>query len=182
MNETMIKALTKLFDRYRIVFWYCDDPMLAMDYDALHLDEVEKRDITGRAFAAKVEVVHERPRDKFLLFVRGPRPADDENFLLDLLLANVEFHTDKPSLIAADLGLGVETVPFLRETQGFFAVARRMTALKSAIDPKVETVVSLRRKMLGITAGCAGSAVEHVLALRTVRRFSRRRSRRGPRR
>ena len=163
MNETMIKALTKLFDRYRIVFWYCDDPMLAMDYDALHLDEVEKRDITGRAFAAKVEVVHERPRDKFLLFVRGPRPVDDENFLLDLLLANVEFHTDKPSLLAADLGLGVEMVPFLRETQGFFAVARRMTALKSAIDPKVETVVSLRRKMLGIAAGCAGGAVEHVL-------------------
>ena len=77
MNETMIKALTKLFERYRIVFWYCDDPMLAMDYDALRLDGVEMRDITGRAFAAKVEAIQERPRDKFLLFTRGPRLADD---------------------------------------------------------------------------------------------------------
>ena len=38
-----------------------------------------------------------------------------------------------------------------------------MTALKASIDPKVETVVSFRRKMLGIAAGCAGGGVEHVL-------------------
>ena len=110
MNESMTNALKKLFERYRIVFWYCEDSMLAADYEALTIDGVEKRDITGHPFAAKVEVLHKRPKDKFLLFCRGARPKDEENFLLDILLANAEFRTDKASLLAADLGLGDDVV------------------------------------------------------------------------
>lgn len=163
MNESMTNALKKLFERYRIVFWYCEDSMLAADYEALAIDGVEKRDITGHPFAAKVEVLHERVKDKFLLFCRGARPKDEENFLLDVLLANAEFRTDKASLLAADLGLGDDVVPAIKEALGFFTVQKRVNQLKSAVAASKETELSLKRKMLDIAAGDADLDIAHIL-------------------
>lgn len=163
MNESMTNALKKLFERFRIVFWYCEDPMLAADYELLALDGVEKRDITGRMFATKVEVLHERPKDRFLLFCCGTRPADDENFLLDILLANTEFRTDKASLLAADLGLGDDVCDAIKESLGFFTAPKRVNQLKASVEPGKETELSLRRKMLGIALGDSAMDIDHVL-------------------
>ena len=68
MNETMMNALAALFEKHRIVFWYCEDPLLVADFEACTMPTVEKRDITGHPLATKVEVLLERPKDKFLLF------------------------------------------------------------------------------------------------------------------
>ena len=74
MNETMMNALAALFEKHRIVFWYCEDPLLVADFEACAMPTVEKRDITGHPLATKVEVLLERPKDKFLLFCRGELP------------------------------------------------------------------------------------------------------------
>ena len=161
MDNAMKKALEALFGKKRIVFWYCDDASLEQEWERLSIPGVNKMDITSRPFAAKVEVVHDKPKEKFLLFHRGERPADEENFLLDLLLGNAEFRTDKASLVAADLGLGGECADAIRETIGFFASAKRVQLLKACRDG--DDGKSLKRKMLSIAAGCQGGGVEHVL-------------------
>ena len=161
MDGAMHKALEALFAKKRIVFWYCDDASLEEEWENISIPGVNKVDITSRPFAAKVEVVYDKPKEKFLLFNRGPRPDDAENFLLDLLLANAEFRTDKASLVAADLGLGSEYSDAIRETIGFFASAKRVQQLKSCMEG--DGINSLKRKMLSIAAGCQGGSVEHVL-------------------
>lgn len=161
MNETMMNALAALFEKHRIVFWYCEDPLLVADFEACAMPTVEKRDITGHPLATKVEVLLERPKDKFLLFCRGPRPADEENFLIDVLLANAEFQTDKASLLATDLGLGPEATPVIKSCMGFFAAAKRVQELKSRLkDGGTENLEGL---MLGIAAGVSGSGIERIL-------------------
>lgn len=161
MNETMMNALAALFEKHRIVFWYCEDPLLVADFEACTMPTVEKRDITGHPLATKVEVLLERPKDKFLLFCRGTRPADEENFLIDVLLANAEFQTDKASLLATDLGLGSEATPVIKSCMGFFAAAKRVQELKSRLkDGGAENLEGL---MLGIAAGVSGSGIERIL-------------------
>ena len=165
MNDVMVHALKALFEQHRIVFWYCDDPLLVADYEAVTLEGVEKRDITGRLFRTKVEVLHEQPKTKFLLFHRGPRPADEENFLLDVLLANKEFLTDKASLVAAELGLGEKLLPALRATMPFFAAAARTEAVKALLAPKDETPTTLVEKMLAVVLGTQPKIEAILLAL-----------------
>ena len=152
MNETMMNALAALFEKHRIVFWYCEDPLLVADFEACAMPTVEKRDITGHPLATKVEVLLERPKDKFLLFCRGPRPADEENFLIDVLLANAEFQTDKASLLATDLGLGPEATPVIKSCMGFFAAAKRVQELKSRLKDggteNLEGLVDLAQSLL----------------------------------
>lgn len=165
MNDVMTNALKALFEQHRIVFWYCADPLLVADYEAVTLEGVEKRDITGRLFRTKVEVIDEQPKTKFLLFHRGARPADEENFLLDVLLANKEFLTDKPSLVAAELGLGEKLLPILRETMPFFTAASRTEALKALLKPKEETSSTLVEKQLAVVLGSQPKIEAILLAL-----------------
>lgn len=165
MNDVMTNALKALFEQHRIVFWYCADPLLVADYEAVSLEGVEKRDITGRLFRTKVEVINEQPKTKFLLFHRGARPEDEENFLLDVLLANKEFLTDKPSLIAAELGLGEKLLPVLRETMPFFTAASRTEALKALLKPKEETSSTLVEKQLSVVLGSQPKIEAILLAL-----------------
>ena len=47
MNDRIAQALTKLFDRHRIVFWYDAKQELRDDFEALQLPGVEKLELTN---------------------------------------------------------------------------------------------------------------------------------------
>ncbi len=42
MNDRIGKALSKLFEHHRIIFWYDSKQELRSDYEALQLNGVEK--------------------------------------------------------------------------------------------------------------------------------------------
>jgi len=143
------KALEKLFQKHRIVFWYDDDSQLRDDYDAVEIDGVAKVELGNNQFGLKYTMLRSETEKKFLLYSNGPQPADKDNWLLDVQLANTDFRTDKASLWLTELELPYEFKPVVAKHEQFFAVARRRDKLRSSVT-KTDTPSQILLKMLGI--------------------------------
>jgi len=98
MSDRIAQTLARLFERHRIVFWYDAKQELRDDYEALHLPGVEKLELTNNEFGVKYRLLRDYPKQKFLLYREGPQPADLDNWLLDVQLAQGEFRTDQVAI------------------------------------------------------------------------------------
>lgn len=147
--ENIRQALIKLFDRNRIVFWYDEKNELRSDYEILDLPEVEKIELKNNEFGVKYRVLKEKPDQKFLLYHDGPRPADIDNWLLDVQLAHEEFRTDQMSIWLSELGLGPEFKEVIQSHPDFFNSIKRRQALKHLLKPG-DTRGNIRIKMLAV--------------------------------
>src|SRR5688572_22723352 len=114
-------ALQNEFERKRIVFWYDADSDWLPEFDAISLDGVAKLRVENDELAVKHRVTREAPGQKFLLyFPKHARPADTDNWLLDLLLAyDSAFSPDRASLAAIEAGL-VEFKPLVAQHIHYF--------------------------------------------------------------
>ena len=79
---------------------------------------------------------------KFLLYQTKPKPIDNENWLLDLLLSNYEFHTEASSLYLQDLDLPQEFKSLVQQHEDFFANEKRINELKQKYFPAMKIVVT----------------------------------------
>jgi uncharacterized protein (TIGR02687 family) len=152
MNDRIIQALAKLFERHRIIFWADAKQELRDDFATLELAGVEKIELANNEFAVKYRILREQPDQKFLLYRAGPPPADLDNWLLDVQLAYGEFRTDQIGLWLAELELGLEFAEVLQAHAEFFQSGKRREALKRLLKPD-DTFGLLRLKMLAICAG-----------------------------
>ncbi len=84
MNECIAQALTKLFERHRIIFWYDSKKELRSDFEALDLPGIEKLELANNEFGVKYRLLREKPEQKFLLYHEGPQPEYLDNWLLDV--------------------------------------------------------------------------------------------------
>ena len=114
-----------------------------------------KIEVVNTEFAVKHRILREFPKDQFLLYWEGPRPADIDNWLLDVELANVVFKTDQVAIWLSDLGLPIGFEDLVREHQEFFRSSRRMEKLKTVIRGD-DTKPALRLKMLALCTGADG--------------------------
>jgi len=164
MSHTRIdQALTKLFDKHRIVFWYDSERELRAEYAALELPGVEKIELDNNEFGVKYRILRQQVEQQFLLYHHGPQPADPlENWLLDVQLAHGEFRTDQVGLWLAELELPVAFSDLLREHTGFFDAAKRRESLKKLLV-KDDTHGQLRMKMLAVCAGISEPRLDIVL-------------------
>ncbi len=161
MYEKLKSAVAAHARKHRLVFWYDDA--------GTHTDDVGEIDcpaevirIENNEFWIKYHVLAERPDAHFLLYAPYPRPADSENWLLDLLLPGFVFSTDLSETYRTELGLPVEFRGFVATHSDFFGNEReRFAPLREVIDPKVETEHSIALKMMGILT--AASAEERRL-------------------
>lgn len=165
MENRIAQALSKLFERHRIIFWYDVKQELRDDFEALSLPEVEKLELGNNAFGLKYRLLREQPQQKFLLYREGPQPADLDNWLLDMQLAQAEFRTDQGALWLAELELGLEFTELVQAHAEFFQAGKRREALKTLLKPD-DTAGLLRLKMLAVCAGSEprlDSVLEHLL-------------------
>ncbi|MBA5607373.1 BREX-1 system phosphatase PglZ type A [Duganella sp. FT3S] len=155
MNNAKIQqALTNLFDKQRIVFWYDSRRVFRLDFEALDLPGVEKIELINNEFCVKYRVLREQPEQKFLLFRDGPEPTYLENWLLDVQLASGStFRTDQVALWLAELELGPDAYPLLEAHLIFFDSPKRREKLKELLEPGDSDNV-LRQKMLAVCIGC----------------------------
>jgi uncharacterized protein (TIGR02687 family) len=153
MNERIHSALDRLFEKHRIVFWYDADRELREEYEALQFPDVKKVELGDNEFGVKYRVLREDPDRKFLLYQDGPRPPDLQNWLLDVLLANVQFSTDRLSIWLSELGLGPEFRELVEEHAGFFNAASRREALQGLIEPNLSLGV-MRLRMIAVCLRC----------------------------
>lgn len=152
MNDRISKALTKLFDRHRIIFWYDAKKELRNDFEALELAGIEKLELVNNEFGVKYRLLREEPEQKFLLYREGPQSADLENWLLDVQLAHGEFRTDQAALWLSELELGLEFVNLVQTHTEFFKAVKRKESLKDLLKPD-DTEGKVRLKMLAVCAG-----------------------------
>ena len=152
MNERIAQALTRLFERHRIVFWYDTKQELRNDFEALDLPGIEKLELNNNEFGVKHRLLREEPEQKFLLYHEGPQPDDLENWLLDVQLAQGEFRTDQVGLWLSELELGLEFADVVQAHAEFFKAVKRKDSLKLLLEPD-DTSGVIRLKMLGVCAG-----------------------------
>jgi uncharacterized protein (TIGR02687 family) len=152
MENRIAQALTKLFDRHRIVFWYDAKQELRDDFEALQLPGVEKLELTNNEYGIKYRILREQPEQKFLLYREGPQPADLDNWLLDVQLAHGEFRTDQVAIWLSELELGLEFTDVVQAHAEFFRAIRRKDALKKLLKAD-DTAGQIRLKMLAVCAG-----------------------------
>lgn len=152
MSSQIAQALTKLFDRHRIVFWYDAKQELRNDFEALQLPGVEKLELTNNEYGVKYKILREQPEQKFLLYREGPQPADLDNWLLDVQLANGEFRTDQAAIWLSELELGLEFTDVVQAHAEFFQAIKRKDALKKLLKAD-DTAGQIRLKMLAVCTG-----------------------------
>lgn len=152
MDNRIAQALTKLFDRHRIVFWYDAKQELRDDFEALQLPGVEKLELTNNEYGIKYKLLREQPGQKFLLYREGPQPADLDNWLLDVQLAHGEFRTDQVAIWLSELELGLEFTDVVQAHGEFFQAIKRKDALKKLLKAD-DTAGQIRLKMLAVCAG-----------------------------
>ena len=152
MNDRIAQALTRLFERHRIVFWYDAGRELRADFDALELAGLEKLELTNNEFGIKHKILREHRAQKFLLYQEGPQPGNLENWLLDVQLAQGVFRTDQVGLWLAELELGIEFADLVQAHEDFFKAVKRKNNLKRLLKPD-DTPGKIRLKMLSVCCG-----------------------------
>jgi uncharacterized protein (TIGR02687 family) len=155
-------SLQNAFSRHRIVVWYDPAREWQDDFQGLALDEVEKVTVNNTEFAAKYRILIHEPKRKFLLYIPSAKPRDEENWLLDVVLANYEFRSDKISLYMQEIGLPPEFKDLADEHQPFFARAERREQLKQRFQKDDDGRTVLRR-MMAVCVGSSDDALESIL-------------------
>ena len=152
MENRIAQALSRLFERHRIVFWYDAGEELRDEYEALRLPGIEKLELTNNEYGIKYRLLREEPERKFLLYHEGPAPADLDNWLLDVQLAHGEFRTDQVAIWLSELDLGLEFTEVVQAHAEFFQAIKRKASLKKLLQAN-DTASQIRLKMLAVCTG-----------------------------
>ena len=147
------QRLKTIFQTQRLVFWYDDNAALKNEFDTIDLDDVTKLEIDNNEFGIKVEILSVKPKDKFLIYSPNKAPQDEDNWLLDLNIANYMFSADKTSLILQKLELDATFKEFIGKFEKFFNAPTRVEALKNLLSSK-ETNNTLALKIMAISINC----------------------------
>jgi uncharacterized protein (TIGR02687 family) len=158
------QTLESHFNHSRLVFWYDDDAELQEEFDKLELEGVKKVTLDGNEFSLKYQLLKESPDDKFLIYSPSKRPSNDDNWLLDLLLANHIFYADKTSLTVSELGLNMDYKILISKYAKFFNSVKRTESLKSLLS-KTESEESILMKMIATAINCDATDGAIVLKL-----------------
>lgn len=148
-------SLQQVFLRHRLVFWYDATGEWGDTFDAYPDDQVAKLTVAGNELGIKVRVVRDPlPERQFLIYVPTARPADADNWLLDLLLQGYEYKADKASLALQEVGLPHEFLHLAEDHAAFFRSGKRVQDLKERIG-KDDQSRDIRLKMMAVLAGTA---------------------------
>lgn len=156
------QALTRLFEKQRLVFWYDDDRELREEFEALELPDVTKLEIANNEFQLKYRVLREEPDARFLLYHEGPEPPHLKNWLLDVQLAyGRPFRTDRNAMWASELNLPPDQHQLVAEHAAFFQARERRQQLGKLLEADDSAEV-FRLKLLAVCTS-AQPRIDEVL-------------------
>jgi uncharacterized protein (TIGR02687 family) len=143
------EALSKLFNKHRIIFWYDEKSQLLEQFNELALQGVEKRVVENNQFFIKRLTIIEKPTIQFLLYFPNRRPDNLENWLLDIELAHYVFQTNQEAMFAQELELDYNFTELIGEHIEFFKNKERVGNLKDKLG-KDDDHQAIRYKMLAV--------------------------------
>ena len=148
MNK-IAEALQKRFEEHRIIFWYDEKEEFTEQFGEMELPGVEKVQVQNNEFEVKHLITRQKPDTRFLLYFTNPKPADEENWLLDQELAHYLFHTDREALYLQEMGLGYHLKELVSEHIEFFRSKERRLKLKELLGAG-DGESAIRYKMLAV--------------------------------
>lgn len=140
-----------------VVFWY--DPSAQVELDELRLnfseDYIEVRLLTkNNFFRIKIDIEKKYPNKSFVVYAPFARPADEHNYLLDILLYAAEFKADEVAVLAEQLQLDDHVIrPFIEQYPTFFRNKERIQKLKRLLPVQADR----HYLEVSIAAVCVGS-------------------------
>ena len=146
------EALNKLFEKHRVIFWYDEKEELVEQYQELNFPEVKKIHVQGNEFEIKHLINKQAPEGKFLLYFTGAKPANEDNWLLDMELAHQIFNTDQEAMFLQEMGLGYHLKELVTEHLEFFKAKDRRVKLKEFLGDGDEHQ-EIKYKMLAVVFG-----------------------------
>jgi uncharacterized protein (TIGR02687 family) len=147
IHESLDAALA----RKRVVLWYDPNGEWASEFDEYPPTQAEKLRVEGNEFSVKVSISRAPLAQRFLLYIPSAKPAEPDNWLLDLLLAGHEFTADRASLDIQEAGLTLEFKNLAQQHKAFFRSPVRTTKLKELLRPN-DDESAVRLKMLAVLA------------------------------
>ncbi len=143
------EALSKLFIKHRIIFWYDENEELKDEFVTLSLEGIEKVVVNNNQFYIKHLTIKEKPSTKFLLYLPYKKPSNIENWLLDMELSNYVFQTKQEAMYAQELELDYDFTNLIAEHIEFFKNKERRAELKELLG-KEDDYQAIRYKMLAV--------------------------------
>lgn len=143
------QALLRHFERRRIVFWYDAGAQMQELFQQIALDGVTKCEIQNNEFTLKHQLLVEKPNEQFLVYAPYARPTAKNDWLLDVLLSNEEFHADVLSLHLQEVGLPLEYKYLVEKHKLFFDSADRKTKLSKIVNA-TDSPATVTLKMISV--------------------------------
>ncbi len=143
------EALSKLFTKHRIIFWYDENEELREHFDELALGGIDKLVVQNNEFYIKYLTNKEKPNQKFLLYFPYAKPKNADNWLLDMELSHYVFQTKQEAMFAQELELEFDFTNLIAEHIDFFKSKERRAALKELLG-KDDDFHATRYKMLAV--------------------------------
>ena len=146
-------SLALVLSKHRLVFWYDGDGEWLKEFETFSDEGVDKIPVENNEFGVKIRILREPDTQRrFLLYFRGPRPPDTDNWLLDLYLQGHEYNADRASLALQEAGLPYDFHHVVEQHLPFFNSSKRVEALRRLLQPDDDADV-LRLKMMAVQAG-----------------------------
>ncbi|HHW31100.1 MAG TPA: BREX-1 system phosphatase PglZ type A [Clostridiaceae bacterium] len=110
LEDTFSKELSEGKKRH-IVFWYDDNGEFKEDIDTLNFENAKILKLNkNNYFFVKYQLEKADPESNYLIYAPFGKPNPRENYLLDVLKYNMEFSTDKSTVIMRDLNISDESL------------------------------------------------------------------------
>lgn len=164
------KEIIKLFGRKdasgrKIIFWYdppanFKDDISSDSYDCCKVLFCDKNE-----FAIKKTIEHDDPESDFLVYIPTEKPADSENWLMDILMYSEEYYADTVALTMRRMNLTNTDLRRVIEWHSkFFDAESRTKRLSNYVTVNDEMKPSdLRMAMMCVLVKASSRSIESVL-------------------
>jgi len=168
MSEKINESLKAHFKAHRLVFWYDPEGSERELFDGFAEPEIQKIELANDELAVRYRITRIEPKTRFLIYSPRTRPTSEDNWLLDLELANFVFSTDKAAMIIQQLGISSSLRKAVEERLIFFrGQAERVEPLADLALPEW-TEFELLYAMLSIACARNKKEREKVLSLDAI--------------
>lgn len=164
------KEIIKLFGKKgasgrKIIFWYdppanFKDDIFSDRYDCCRVLFCDKNE-----FAIKKTIEHDDPESDFLVYIPAEKPADSENWLMDILMYSEEYYADTVALTMRRMNLtntGLRRI--IERHSKFFDAESRTKRLSNYVAVNDEMKPSdFRMAMMCVLTKASSRSIESVL-------------------
>lgn len=172
--ETKINEIISNSEDRQIVMWYDESEEFSEEINNINLDNAELFVLDGENWIyAKYYIESENPQTNFLVYAPFRKPADEDNFLADMIHYGILFSADKLNILCQELDIDcVKFRDVLSSYSNFWNASARINAFK---DLNIQDY-SKNRIELGVLVVLAGEKTlnfEYVVRKIIVKHFQK---------